>query len=360
MNILLVVTGSIAAYKAPDLANAFRQHGHDVRVVLTAAAQQFITPLAFRGQRLETFVDADEWQYRQGVLHIDLAQWADILLVAPATANTLAKLASGVTDNLALSVLRAFTGAIYVAPAMNTQMYLNSSDVRENLVRLRNCVVIPPRHALLACGETGTGALARKETIVAQTLKPLFPLNMRVVGTTADSFSFQAIEGGLEVEIPTPDHCGGFGFVRKHHIHEGTDLYAPDGKPVYACEAGLVTHVGPFTGVEAGSPWWESTHSITVQECFGNRQTTLYGEVSPAPGVQAGTRLKKGQLLGYVKQVLRENKGRPMAMLHLERYEAGTLGTCNEWPLNHPRPRGLEDAGAYLQTCLPRQSREHP
>lgn len=353
MNIVLIVSGSISAYKAPDIANALRHKGHEVRVVLTEAASKFITPLAFRGQRFDTFTDNDEWTYQNGVLHVELAQWADSILVAPATANTVAKIANGITDNLALSVIRAFKGMVYVAPAMNTVMYDNSIEMISKLRNEYKVMVIPPQSKLLACGVYGIGALAGTVTIVDFFTRPLFPLNMHVVGVTEDSMSFQNINIQTDVEIPLSSHCGGFGFVRKHHVHEGTDLYAPNGSPVYACEAGTVTHVGFFTGPECDTPWWHTTHSITVRNII-NGKYTIYGELTPADGVQEGGHIKKGQLIGYIKTVLTKDKGRPMSMLHLERYSADSPKQREVWNVGAQAPEGIEDSGNYLMICFAR------
>jgi hypothetical protein len=353
MNIILIVTGSISAYKAPDIANSLRYKGHEVRVVMTEAATKFIAPLAFRGQRFDTFVDSDEWTYQNGVLHVDLATWADSVLVAPATANTLAKMMSGVTDNLALSVIRAFKGMVYVAPAMNTVMYDNSKILIEGLANTYKAMVIQPQAKMLACGVYGFGALADKDAIVDFFTRPMFPLNMHVVGITEESMSFQTINIAHEVEIPFQPHPGGFGFTRTHHVHEGADLYTPDGSPVYACEAGTVSHVGIFTGPEIGTPWWHTTHSITVQN-VGDAKYNIYGELTPVSGIQEGVNIKKGQLLGHIKTVLTKDKGRPMSMLHLERYSATSPKQREVWNVGSPAPEGIEDSSFYLMRCYGR------
>lgn len=165
--VLLIVTGSIAAYKAVDVANALRNKGHSVKVVLTEAAQRFIPLITFKGQGFETYTDSEEWAWKSaGVLHIDLSRnWADVILVAPATANTLAKMQHGITDNLATSCIRAFTGRVVVAPAMNTGMYENSADVITALVK-RGVHIVEPVSKRLACGEIGNGGLAPTADIV--------------------------------------------------------------------------------------------------------------------------------------------------------------------------------------------------
>jgi phosphopantothenoylcysteine synthetase/decarboxylase len=171
MNILILVTGSISAYKAVDIANALRYKEHNVKIVCSKAALQFIPKLTFTGQRFECYTDEDEWNSSvSGVLHINLAKWADLLLVAPATSNTIGKFVNGITDNLVLSIMRAFSKTIYIAPAMNTQMY-NNSEVFLNKLKDFNTIVIPTQEKLLACGDYGLGGLANKNEIIEIILK---------------------------------------------------------------------------------------------------------------------------------------------------------------------------------------------
>jgi len=123
-HILLGITGGIAAYKTPDLVRRLREHGAQVRVAMTAAATQFITPLtlqAVSGQRVST--DLFDVAAEATIGHIELARWAEIVLIAPATANFLAKLAYGHADDLLSTVCLATTAPLAVAPAMNQQMW---------------------------------------------------------------------------------------------------------------------------------------------------------------------------------------------------------------------------------------------
>lgn len=171
MNILILVTGSISAYKAVDIANALRYKEHDVKIVCSKAALTFIPKLTFTGQRFECYTDEDEWNSSvNGVLHIDLAKWADLLLVAPATSNTIGKFVNGITDNLVLSIMRAYSRVIYIAPAMNTQMYHNSKVFLDKLTDF-NAVLLPTEEKLLACGDYGIGGLANKNVIIEAILK---------------------------------------------------------------------------------------------------------------------------------------------------------------------------------------------
>jgi phosphopantothenoylcysteine decarboxylase/phosphopantothenoylcysteine decarboxylase/phosphopantothenate--cysteine ligase len=163
------VTGSIAAYKAAELANRFTKDGHEVDVILTAAASKLVTPVTFqtltkRRVYTELFSQLDYADVR----HISLARGADTALVAPATANVIGKLAGGIADDMLTTVLMAFfPKPAYIAPAMNTAMYENPV-VRENIAKLTRFGYrfIEPAEGRLACGDVGKGALAGLDDIV--------------------------------------------------------------------------------------------------------------------------------------------------------------------------------------------------
>lgn len=148
----------------------------------------------------------------------------------------------------------------------------------------------------------------------------------------------------LQSPIPEPPHPGAFGVVRKHHIHEGVDLYTPEGTPVWTVEEGLVVAVGVFTGPDAGSPWWHNTQYVMVE---GRSGVVNYGEVMAAD-VRVGEILKPGSLVGHVKQVLRKDKGRPLSMLHIELYNHGVIEPV-EWEPRMSRPRILLDPTSFLK-----------
>lgn len=169
-NILLAVTGSISAYKAADLTNQLTKLGHQVKVLMTPAATAFITPLTLQvlskqAVLVEVMTEDDPKQ----IQHIDLGKEADLFLVAPASANTIAKLAHGFADNIVTSTALALPSEVkkFLAPAMNTKM-LDHPATQNNLETLKSYgyQIIPPREALLACGDQGSGALASIETIL--------------------------------------------------------------------------------------------------------------------------------------------------------------------------------------------------
>lgn len=135
-------------------------------------------------------------------------------------------------------------------------------------------------------------------------------------------------------QIPIGTHPGAFGAVRKHHQHEGIDLYGNEGDAVYAICKGKVVYVGVFTGEPAGTPWWETTYCVLV----ANENVVInYGEISE-PNLKVGDTLEEGDLIGHLKTVLRKDKGRPMTMLHLESYTQGTDKPIPIWDLGQPKP----------------------
>jgi len=169
-NILLGVTGSIAAYKAADIANILTKSGYSVDVIMTHGGMEFITPLTFQvltKNRVHT--DMFEEKYPREVLHIALAQKADMLLIAPATADIIGKMANGIADDFLSTVALAVHGIpVCIAPAMNTRMYENPI-VQENIGKLIRFGyhIIEPREGMLACGDLGKGALADISVIIS-------------------------------------------------------------------------------------------------------------------------------------------------------------------------------------------------
>lgn len=166
--IVLGVTGGIAVYKAVDLVSRLRKQGAEVRVVMTDHAQQFVTPLTFK-EISGNAVATSMWNSNQefNVEHIALANWADVFVIAPATANILAKMTHGLADDLLSSTILAAQCPVIVCPAMNTGMYENPVT-QENIATLikRGIVVMPPAVGFLACGTSGAGRLPEPAQIV--------------------------------------------------------------------------------------------------------------------------------------------------------------------------------------------------
>lgn len=167
--VLLGVGGGIAAYKAPTLVRALRAAGAEVRVVLTRSAAEFVAPLSLEvvsEHRVLTELFAPGQESEIG--HIELARWADVVLVAPATANLLSRMRVGAADDLLTTLLLATTAPVVVCPAMNTQMWMHAA-VRENLEVLvsRGVTVVSPDSGELACREVGPGRLPDEGVLVA-------------------------------------------------------------------------------------------------------------------------------------------------------------------------------------------------
>jgi phosphopantothenoylcysteine decarboxylase / phosphopantothenate---cysteine ligase len=167
--LLILIGGGIAAYKVCTVISSLFQQGIEVRVVLTESAQNFITPLTVSTlARQRAYTDADFWAANDRPLHIELGEWADLILIAPLTANTLGKLTYGLADNLLTNTVLASTCPVLLAPAMNTDMW-------EQMAVQRNCRLLEtdPRYhwcnlgeGLLACDRVGKGRMAEPESII--------------------------------------------------------------------------------------------------------------------------------------------------------------------------------------------------
>ncbi len=178
--VLLAVSGGIAAYKAAEVVRALVRAGARVRAMMTRGAQQFLTPLTLQvlsGQPVAT--DTFDLAQESEIGHIRLAESADVVLVAPATANLVAKLAHGLADDLVSTVLLAVRAPVLVAPAMNAHMWENAI-VQRNLQALRaaGMRVIEPAEGFLACGYEGIGRLPDVEVLVAEVRKALTPADL--------------------------------------------------------------------------------------------------------------------------------------------------------------------------------------
>ena len=172
-NILLCVTGSIAVYKAAELANQLTKDGYHVETIMTDSAREFVTPLTFQTlTKNKVYTSMFEEYEPDQVEHISLAKKADLCIVAPATANIIGKIAGGIADDMATTVIMALEHApVYICPAMNTNMYENPI-VQRNISNLKELgySFIEPKESRLACGDLGKGAMADVEVII-QTIK---------------------------------------------------------------------------------------------------------------------------------------------------------------------------------------------
>lgn len=172
MNVLIGVTGGVAAYKVCEVVSTLAKSGARVRVMMTARSQDFVSALTFAAlSRNAVYTDVEFWSAQQGrPLHIELGEWADVLAIAPLTANTLGKLAYGLADNLLTNTVLASVCPVLLAPAMNTDMWQQQS-VQRNWEGLRQDAryhTVGPGAGRLACDRIGTGRMAEPVEIVAQ------------------------------------------------------------------------------------------------------------------------------------------------------------------------------------------------
>jgi phosphopantothenoylcysteine decarboxylase/phosphopantothenate--cysteine ligase len=175
-NIILGVSASIAIYKACELVRRLKECGFGVTVVMTREAEDLVRPVVFSSlsgnkvYRAGIFEQPETWE----IEHVSLAREADLILIAPATANIIAKLASGICDDLLTCTVCASPAPVLIAPAMNEGMY-NNKITQDNIARLKSCgyKFIAPRKGRLACGKTGIGCLAEIEDIVGEAKRHL-------------------------------------------------------------------------------------------------------------------------------------------------------------------------------------------
>ena len=168
MKILLGITGGIAVYKSAELLRLLKTSGHDVRVVMTKSAEAFVTPLTFQalsGQRVYT--DIFDLRSEKAMDHIELARWADIILIAPATADFIARLVHGRADDLLATLCLATQSTIAIAPAMNQQMWLNpATQGNIKTLQQREVLCFGPAEGEQACGEVGPGRMLEPEELL--------------------------------------------------------------------------------------------------------------------------------------------------------------------------------------------------
>ncbi|PCI33163.1 MAG: bifunctional phosphopantothenoylcysteine decarboxylase/phosphopantothenate--cysteine ligase CoaBC [Alphaproteobacteria bacterium] len=196
--LLLIIGGGIAAYKCLDLIRRLRERGMTVRVILTRSGEQFVTPLSISGLSGEkTYTDLFSLTDEVEMGHIRLSREADLVLVAPATADMMAKMAAGIADNLATTALLATDKPVMLAPSMNSQMWHHAATQR-NIAQLKQdgILMIPPGSGQLACGEVGAGRLAEVDDMVAALetfFRPSGPLAGKHVLITAGP-TYEAID----------------------------------------------------------------------------------------------------------------------------------------------------------------------
>lgn len=249
MKIVVGVTGSIAAYKAVDLVNQCRKLGHEVRVVMTKHAVDFVQPLTFEAIAHAPVVSDMFAEGAEALAHISLAKWADVCIVAPADANVIAKMAHGLADDFLTTFILAFDGPVLVAPAMNTVMY-HQQVTQDNLARLKSYgyEIVSPASGQLACGDIGEGKLADLETL-------LFHLEKSVTAQTLAGFRLVVTAGPTvapidPVRFVTNHSSGKMGFSIAHEAAlRGAEVTLVAGRVQRPTPVG-VSHVDVATTAE--------------------------------------------------------------------------------------------------------------
>jgi len=187
LNVLIGVSGSIAVYKTCQLIRLFIKNGDNVKVIMTPSSEKFITPLTFEALTRNKVLTQNSESWSSELNHIDYAKWADIFIIAPATANTLNKAYRGIADNLLLQTFLATTAPVLFAPAANTNMYLH--PITQEAIKNLNC--IEANSGLLACGDEGIGKMAEPNEIFLRALREIkkedFWKNKKVVITAGGS-----------------------------------------------------------------------------------------------------------------------------------------------------------------------------
>ncbi|MDF7666903.1 bifunctional phosphopantothenoylcysteine decarboxylase/phosphopantothenate--cysteine ligase CoaBC [Orbaceae bacterium ESL0727] len=212
--ILLGITGGIAAYKCPDLIRQLKKKGADVRVVMTESATHFVTPMTLQAVSAHHVVnDLFDPTAELSMSHIELAKWADLVLIAPATANIIAKLACGLADDLLSTLCLATPEPIAIAPAMNQQMY-KAKVTQQNLARLaeRNVLIWGPDKGFQACGDIGPGRMVEPATL-AVNIEDYFTTSNALAGMTITVTAGPTIEELDPVRYISNYSSGKMGFA---------------------------------------------------------------------------------------------------------------------------------------------------
>ncbi len=341
--IILGLTGSVASILYLKLVEAL-QRDFIVDVILTEKSNHFIDIVELirfvKMKGGQVYTDASEWTWIHGpkghpesyvaefsnkwerndpVLHINLRDNASALVIAPCSANTLAKIANGMSDNLLTSVARAWdvNRLMVIAPAMNTHMWthrVTAKHLQNYRLFSENNWIINPQEKMLACNTFGMGAMADVDTIssyVKNLLRWAFPIQC---------------PAAEQMGIPIEGHPGAFKAQRKNSTHTGIDIYVDAGEKVVPVEDGKVVAVEPFTGPKDNSPWWLDTDCVLVEGASG---VICYGEIKPI--VKVGQSVKRAYtVIGTVLRVIPpdrpqhpELQGWKPSMLHMEWYPHG-------------------------------------
>jgi phosphopantothenoylcysteine decarboxylase len=376
MNILVGITGSSSAKVSYKLVKELATRGNCVQVVFTEWGKKLYDPDSDGCYVLEAHenpssnvkqlypklkmalnVHTDEseeawWNHDKTVLHVELANWADVMVIAPCTSNTLAKINNGISDNLLTSIVRVFEKELYVAPAMNTKMIKKA--IQEGWLHSKRYKTLWPTTKMLTCGEFGMGAMADVYDIA--NIVSGYKWN-NLINCSCDLYGSPWI-CGKDINIYNGmvfPHPGWFGSVRKHDIHAGVDLYCGPSHCVTAFEDGEIVSIGQFTGESVGSPWWNDTEYVSVKGMSG---IIVYGELYADGRLKTGDMVKAGRhSLGQIKSPLKSLPkeyiyGHKQDMIHIELLaHDAPVNFIDMWKHEEERPKYLKDPTVYLG-CL--------
>jgi phosphopantothenoylcysteine decarboxylase/phosphopantothenate--cysteine ligase len=264
--VLLIIGGGIAAYKSLELIRLIRKSGHEVRVVLTEGAKHFVTPLtvgALSGDKV--YDDLFDLTVEAEMGHITLSRQADLVVVAPATANLMAKVANGLADDLASTLLLATDKRVLMAPAMNVRMWQHAATVR-NLETLRGDGVrfVGPDDGEMACGEYGPGRMAEPEAIFAAIRHALEPVGGRLKGRRVVITAGPTFEPLDPVRGLTNRSSGKQGYVVAERLaRDGADVTLVSGPVALSAPAGVHR-----VDVESAQQMFDAIHAALPADVF--------------------------------------------------------------------------------------------
>jgi 3-polyprenyl-4-hydroxybenzoate decarboxylase len=347
MNIVYCVTGSLEEKSSSKIIKELGKYNHIIYPIYTESTHYFPKyenqNRKYLPSKLNTEDEVEAYYEQKRIWHYDVANWADILLIAPCTANTIGKIVNGICDSPQLSLIATFIGMnkkLYVAPTMNTNMF-NNPFVQNNIDKLSKVAhIIYPTVKELACGDFGIGALSDINAIID------------VVNNYQWNLPLNFINKDFSDYLPKHNEPGSFGFKRKYDIHTGVDIYCKDNDKVYAVEEGEIIDKGVFTGKKANYEWWNETNYVVIK---GKSGYVLYGEINDCI-FNIGDKIKQGDFIGNVKAVLDKDKIRndirnhSNAMLHIELYKEYNKPII--WNLNEKRDKNLLDPTPYLKNCI--------
>jgi len=285
-SVLLGVTGGVAAYKAADLIRRLKDDGASVTVMMTEAAKQFITPLSLQVASQNTVYTS---VFQDPLTHISLPAQADVMLIAPATANIIAKLANGIADDILSTAFLAYQGPVVIAPSMNGKMY-EHPIFRENLKRLLSFGIrqVGPESGTLACGDEGKGRLAEVPDIVDAVVAAVTPQDLKgrkivvTAGPTREHLD--------PVRFLSNRSSGKMGFsIARAAGKRGAEVVLISGPTALKCPAGVV-----LRQVETAA---QMLRAVTEETEKGATVLIMAAAVADfRPHLQAGTKVDKGSM----------------------------------------------------------------